>query len=44
MVETPCQETQHWSEKGDLNIKGAAKITERDEDHVPEIEVQTTLG
>merc|ERR1712107_944115 len=44
MGENTAPDREIWDEKGGLIKKGAAEIAERDQDHVPEVKVLTTLG
>ncbi|OLP99193.1 hypothetical protein AK812_SmicGene18274 [Symbiodinium microadriaticum] len=43
-TENTAPDREIWDEKGGLIKKGAAEIAERDQDHVPEVKVLTTLG
>ena len=43
-TENAATDREIWDEKGGLIKKGAAEIAERDQDHVPEVKVLTTLG
>lgn len=43
-TENTAPDREIWDEKGGLIKKGAAAIAERDQDHVPEVKVLTTLG
>merc|ERR1712170_178403 len=43
-TENTAPDREIWDEKGGLIKKGAAEIAERDQDHVPEVKMLTTLG
>jgi hypothetical protein len=43
-TENTAPDREIWDERGGLFKKGAAEIAERDQDHVPEVKVLTTLG
>merc|ERR1712061_758408 len=43
-TENTAPDREIWDEKGGLIKKGASEIAERDQDHVPEVKVLTTLG
>ena len=43
-TENTAPDREIWDEKGGLIKKGAAEIAERDQDHIPEVKVLTTLG
>merc|ERR1711974_518732 len=43
-TENTAPDREIWDEKGGLIKKGAAEMGERDQDHVPEVKVLTTLG
>merc|ERR1712224_362498 len=43
-TENAAPDREIWDEKGGLIKKGAAEIAAREQDHVPEVKLLTTLG